>query len=194
MENRTALKEKRNEWLWLIWTTLTIVFSFIFPIICLTEDKSVDFGEKIFLSAVLFCCISVAYRLLVFCFNSFLAKLVKKRFKIDRLKGRVTPIYEMKEGIESFIIRKFSVVYTPLNLEWSVPFSVLFEEQEYLLEDSYKFFKEQGYILEEIKDISLLWEERDASEKLKHNKKISEKIIKQQKIDNLNKQFNENYK
>lgn len=190
MTDRTKLKENRNNWLWYVWVILTIsISSSLESVFKLSTEKPL---EASFLWALGLQFIFVVYRVLTFCFNSFLAKIVKKRFKINRLKGRVNPIYNVyhEHGDKYFTITRYSVNYTPLKLQWSLPFSILFEEQEYIEGESYYF----DYDLEDVTDISLLWEEQDASEKLKYNKKISAKTLKEQKIEKLNKVFNENYK
>ena len=75
-------------------------------------------------------------------------------------------------------------------MQWSIPFSVLFQEQEYIL-DGVNYF---DYDLDGIFDIGLLWEEENDKEVLESNSKISAENIKKQKIDSLNKTYNENYK
>lgn len=188
MINRTTLKEKRNNWLWLVWIALIVAFYYIFPIVYLIEDNSFNFDEKVLFSSIFFCFISISYRVLTYCFNYFLAKIIKKRWKINRLKGIISPIYELREGrFGDFQIIKYSTKYTNLDLQWSIPFSVLFEEQEYVVDG--------GYFTENIPDnLVEFWEQEYNLEKAIEHKEISAKTIKQQKIDNLNKVFNENYK
>lgn len=190
MEERTALKEKRNNWLWSIFFITYFLGIGLFITYVDSKTTKEDFTIVPLMGIPLLFCV---YRVLVFCFNLFLAKIIKKRFKINRLKGRITPIYKIEEYI-GFKISKYSVNYTNLDLEWSVPFSVLFQEQEYVLEGSYSFYFEDGYNIKEVTDISALYEKRYFEEMAKKNIKNSAKEVKQQKINNLNKVFNENYK
>ena len=191
MEERTALKEKRSEWVWNIFFMIYGLTNMLF--IAYVDDKIAL--EDIALVALMgIPLLFGVYRLLVFCFNLFLAKIIKKRFKINRLKGRVTPIYKIEEYTEYFIITKFSVQYTNLELCWSVPFSTLFEEQEYIKEGSYKFFLSDGFKTDEVNNTSVLYEKRHFEVTAKKSLKNSAKELKQQKINNLNKVFNENYK
>lgn len=187
MINKTALKEERNSWLWIIWTILLIIFSLSFP--CLFDTTStMPFAEKVALSVVLFCFVSVVYRVLTFCFNFILAKIVKKRWKIDRLKGRVSPIYRLIEGsFGDFQVIKYSTKYTNLELQWSIPFSTLFEEQDYIVNGEY-------FTNNIPTDLAEFWEGEHNLEKCVEDSISHKKTIKKQKIDNLNKVFNENYK
>ena len=179
----SELKEKRNNLFWYIHISLSILIWIIFTLI---TDK-----VKGVLIAVFFQFVMVAYRILTFCFNSFLRKIIKKRWKINRLKGRVTPIYKVdtfQEISNYFEVTKYQVEYTDLKLAWSVPFSVLFLEQEYIKQKTYKF----EYI--PMEDIERLWEEKHE----KREAKISAEKLKEQqkkdKLNQLNKVFNENYK
>ena len=182
MENRTELKEKRNNYLWSVFMTVFVI-SVLLVLVFVDKADQDYYTILVFIGVPLF---FTVYRVLTYCFNFVLAKIVKKRFKIDRLKGRVSPIYKLSNYDFSFFIEKFSVKYTSLDLEWSVPFSVLFEEQEYIKEGSHQFICkiEEGFNIAEMY-------EREESRK-KH--RLFKKIQKQQKIDNLNKIFNENYK
>jgi len=186
MENKTELKESRNGWFWLIWLTVTVVFGlsleFVFEI---EGDKPLTVT---FLGTLGVQFLFVIYRVLIFCFNSFLAKIVKKRWKIDRLKDRVSPIYKFNERY--YRVEKYTAQYTNLDLEWSVPFSILFLEQEYIKEGK-EYYVEN---LDEVIDLETFWDANYAKDQLKYIKKVAEKTKKQQKIDNLNKTFNQNYK
>lgn len=92
----------------------------------------------------------------------------------------------------AFLIEKFSVNYTSLDLEWSVPFSVLFEEQEYIKEGEQRL--EIGYDKVGEVNIADFYEKEKNKQDKRYNKKISAKASEQEKIDYLNKIFNENYK
>ena len=186
MENRTELKERRNNYLWIVFMTVFVISNML---VLVFVDRAKQDGYTIitFFGVPLF---FTVYRVLTFCFNFVLAKIVKKRFKIDRLKGRVSPIYKLDNYGSSFLIEKFSVKYTSLDLEWSIPFSVLFEEQEYIKEGSHQFICK----IEEWFNIEEMYEKQESREKYKYSKRTARKISEQQKIDNLNKIFNENYK
>lgn len=191
IENRTKLKEKRNEWLWSIFFIMYFIGIGLYIVFVDSKTAKEDFALVPLMGIPLLFGI---YRVLTYLFNQFLLLFFRgKKFKINRLKGRITPIYEIEEYI-GFKINKYSVKYTNLNLSWSIPFSVLFQEQEYVLEGSYNFYSEDGYNIKKVTDISTLYESKDAENKLKYVEKISAKTIKQQKINNLNKVFNENYK
>ena len=186
MENRTELKERRNNYLWIVFMTVFVIGLMSVLILEDTADQN-DYAEIVFIGVPW---LFIFYRVLTFCFNFVLAKIVKKRFKIDRLKGRVSPIYKLDNYGSSFLIEKFSVKYTSLDLEWSIPFSVLFEEQEYIKEGSHQFICK----IEEWFNIEEMYEKQESREKYKYSKRTARKISEQQKIDNLNKIFNENYK
>lgn len=191
MENRTKLKEKRNNWLWSIFFITYFLGSVLFIIYVDNKTVKEDFAIIPLIGVPLLFGI---YRVLTYFFNQFLYFIFRgKKFKINRLKGRITPIYKIEEYI-GFKISKYSVNYTNLDLEWSIPFSVLFQEQEYVLEGSYSFYFKDGYNIKEVTDISALYEKRYFEEMAKKNVKNSAKELKQQKINNLNKVFNENYK
>jgi len=183
MENRTPLKEKRNTDLITIWFAISALSGLIS-----TYKYNTD-GERALMAilALQFC--FLLYRVLTYCFNSLLLVCFRgKKFKINRLKGRVTPIYKIREAIMyGFYVSKYSVYYTKLDLKWSIPFSVLFEEQEYLW-DGEHLFSEEPENLEEA------WEFEESEKNLKLALEIAEKDKKQQKLDKLNKVFNENYK
>jgi len=102
--------------------------------------------------------------------------------KVDALN-----IHKLEESYKDFYITKYAVEYTELDLEWSIPFSILFLEQEYIKEESY-------FVKGEIDNLASTYETIHAEKNLKQAEKISAKELKQQKIDNLNKEFNENYK
>lgn len=186
MEQRTGLKEKRNNQLWFVFFLIYFISLSCGVILFGAKDDKVAF-LTLFGVPLLF----VVYRVLTYIFNCFLLLLFRrKKWKIDRLKGRITPIYKVIELTGGFSVTKYETQYTKLDLEWSIPFSVLFEEQEYIELEPY-YFK---YPLESTTNISLLWEEEYTRENLKYVEEISAKTEKQQKIDNLNKVFNENYK
>lgn len=186
MENRSILKEKRNNILWSIWLVLTILSCVLLEI----EYKNEKWDSVIITGALGFQFLAVFYRLLTFCFNFILAKIVKKRFKLNRLKGRVSPIYEVEDFTDFIRIKKYDIEYTELDLQWSVPFSVLFLEQEYICKGGYYATKP----LIRTKELSQLWEEENKKELEKKLKKENKEQKRQKEINELNKQFNENYK
>lgn len=180
MENRTALKENRNSNLCIVWMVISVLVAIIAAI---KYDKD---GSLAIILGTQIC--FLLYRILTYCFNSLLLACFRgKKFKINRLKGRVTPIYEIEDWEEYFKIKKYSVYYTSLDLKWSIPFSVLFEEQEYLLEGTHEFLTAKENLEE-------AWERAEGNRKGKLALEIAEKDKKQQKLDKLNKVFNENYK
>jgi hypothetical protein len=175
------MKDKRDYWQ-LITHISVLVLLFIFD---MCSDSDIPFS-------LLFIGLTVVFRVFTFCFNFLLAKVVKKRWKIDRLKGRVSPIYklEQEEWNSLYWVKKYTVQYTPLKLDWSVPFSSLFLEQEYVKE-------KKEYVVEnffDVEDLEIYYESRWAKDNLKYIKNTAEKTKKQHKIENLNKTFNENYK
>ena len=192
MENRTKLKEKRNNYLWIVFMTVFVI-GLMLDLVSLNKADQDDYAGIVFIGVPW---LFIFYRVLTFCFNFILAKIVKKRFKIDRLKGRITPIYKIKEKSylhsTAFLIEKFSVKYTSLDLEWSIPFSVLFEEQEYIKEGEQRLEVEYDKVGEV--NIADFYEKEKNKQDKRHNKKISAKASEQEKIDYLNKIFNENYK
>ena len=132
MEDRIELKEKRILILWLI-------FFAIYPTILTTVG--IVYGEDwfkctIFIVPLLF----LVYKVITYLFNSLLLVFFRRKTKIDRLKGRVTPIYKLSSPSYDntiFHIKKYSVKYTNLDLKCSIPFSVLFQEQEYVFKGHY---------------------------------------------------------
>jgi hypothetical protein len=192
-EQRSVLKEKRNSYLWLFWIGFTILVSisleFIFGF------KTSKPLEATAIWAIGLQLLAIVYRVLTFCFNSFLAKIVKKRWKIYRLKGRVSPIYKLTNYGYYFTISKYSVEYTNLDLEWSIPFSTLFQEQEYILEGSYNFtLDDGGWKVEDVTNLEIPYKIKDEQSRQVEELINSAKTLEQQKIDNLNKTFNENFK
>lgn len=188
MEQRTELKEKRNNQVWFVFLSVYSISLFGVIFLGAKEDNEI---QILFLFGVPL--LFVVYRSLTYTFNSLLLFFFRgEKRKIDRLKGRVTPIYKIVEAFSenTCYISKYEVQYTKLALQWSLPFSVLFEEQEYIKLEGYHF----NIPTWEVSDLESLYEERNAEEKLKYNEEISAKTKKQQKIDNLNKVFNENYK
>lgn len=186
MENRSILKEKRNTILWGIWLGLTILSCIWLKI----EWKDEKFDDIIFTGALGFQFLALFYRLFTFCFNFILAKIIKKRFKLNRLKGRVSPIYQAEDFTDFIRVHKYAVEYTKLDLQWSVPFSVLFLEQEYIYKGGYYTTKS----LIKTKELSQLWEEKNKEELEEKLKKENKEQKRQREINELNKQFNENYK
>ena len=187
MEQRTKLKEKRNNQLWFVF--FLVYFISLSCGVILFGAKDDNEIQILFLFGVPL--LFVVYRVLTYVFNCFLLFLFRrKKWRINRLKGRITPIYRVRELTGEFSVTKYEAQNTKLNLEWSIPFSVLFEEQEYIELETYYF----DYDLDGITNISLLWEEEYTRENLEYIEEISAKTKKQQKIDNLNKVFNENYK
>ena len=190
MENKTPLKEKRESIVISVYLAiwlLPVIGSILFEVVNNTRGEL----PLMFMLGTPF--VILVYRVLVYLFNRFLLLLFRRKIKINRLKGRVTPIYKIEEyeDIDNYSkITKFEVQYTPLNLAWSVPFSVFFEEQEYVKVKTYEF----AVKAEDVVDIQEMWEEEDRRNNLKKVAKISAKQIKQQKIEELNKTFNENYK
>ena len=180
MEKRTELKEKRNEILVLVY--IGILFISGASILFYEKEKSlcIVLGVQFLL---------LLYRVLTYCFNySLLFVFRGEKFKIDRLKGRVTPIYKIyKDWDELFCVEKFSVHYTKLGLQWCIPFSVLFEEQEYISDGKFYFNTAPDEIVG-------AWELEESSRNLKLALEVAEKVKKQQKLNKLNKVFNENYK
>lgn len=183
MENRTKLKEKRKDTINIAW----VIISFFIPLLLFYKY---DGDEQVPFAALLGTQICfLLYRVITYGFNSLLLVLFgDKGFKLNRLKGRVTPIYKIYESRdEGFCIEKFSAHYTKLGLQWSIPFSVLFEEQEYISDGKY-FFKTVP------EDIAEAWEQEYNLENCIEDSILRKKLLKQQKLNNLNKVFNENYK
>ena len=186
MKNKTELKEKRDDYLWLTLFTMFTIFvvgtMYSVGNNLITNDQAIDYTFS-------FLGFFIIYRIFTFCFNFLLAEIVKKRWKINRLKGRVTPIYKLEEQYGEYSVIKYSAEYTELNLMWTIPFSVLFLEQEYVVQGAYK--------VSFIKDLNSLedyYEEIDKHHKLNQQAKNTAKNNKKQKIEILNKTFNENYK
>lgn len=179
MKNRTILKEGRNTDFTLVWA----VISFIVWIVILFKYGRSD-ETLVLLILSQFCFLS--YRVLTYGFNSLLLLFCAKKFKINRLKDKVSPIYKIEGWEEYFKIKKYSVYYTKLDLKWSVPFSVLFEEQEYLYDGEHAFISVP-------KDIAIAWEAEESKKRDKMVLEITQKHKKQQKLDKLNKIFLENY-
>jgi len=180
MENKTHLKENRNDNLSITW----FIISVLIGIVVLYNYGNDDNALAIILGTQV--CF-LLYRVLTYCYNSLLLFFTRKKFKINRLKGRVTPIYKIRDTGFDFEVARFSVYYTKLDLKWSIPFSVLFEEQEYLWDGTHEFSEEPG-------DIASAWEREEGERKGKLALEIAEKDKKQQKLDKLNKIFNDNYK
>jgi hypothetical protein len=185
MENRTELKEKRNGALWTLWF-MVLLSSIVFTPFYIEEESK----EVVLLTSLSVCLVSIVYRVLTYCLNCFLRAVIKKRFKINRLKGRITPIYKLIEYERYFEIVKYSAKYTPLDLQWSIPFSVLFEEQEYVKEGCEEFEME----IQDGTDIKKLYDYRKELKANKNDIKETEENLRKQRIDKLNKEFNENYK
>jgi len=190
MENKTPLKEKRESTVisiyLIIWLLPTIVSLLFLALDKVDKDLPMMFllGIPVLIGI---------FRLSVYLFNSFLLLFFRRKIKIDRLKGRVTPIYKVKEGYSNDCcwITKFEVQYTPLDLAWSVPFSVLFEEQEYIEVGKYVFAVKAE---EEVTNIQELWETEDKKYSLKKVARKAAKKVKEQKIEKLNQTFLDNYK
>jgi hypothetical protein len=182
-------KEKRENKVIVVWLTVWLLPVIVSNVYGLFNGFDKDLPMMFLLGIPVLIGI---FRLSVYLFNSFLLLFFRRKIKIDRLKGRVTPIYKVEEGYtsDSCRITKFEVQYTPLNLVWSVPFSVLFEEQEYIEVKTYTF----DVKIDDVKDISKLWEEEHRKINLKKIAKISAKEIKERKIQKLNQTFLENYK
>lgn len=182
MENRTALKEKRNDDLIVAWFGISALIAAIS-----TYKYSDD--AKMVLAIVLtsqFC--FILYRVLTYCFNSLLLFCFRgEKFKINRLKGRVSPIYKIYAADDYYKVARYSVYYTELDLKWSVPFSVLFKEQEYLYDGSH-------YIQSREENLAEVWGREESEKNLKLASEIAKKDKKQHKLDKLNKVFNDNYK
>lgn len=178
----TNLKENRIEKLIIIW----FIISFLVPITSIYYYSSDDIAVLTTLETQ-FCIL--LYVVLTYCFNCLLLFFFRgEKYKINRLKGRVTPIYKIYESsTDGFFVEKFSVHYTKLDLKWSIPFSVLFEEQEYI-SDGKHLFKTAP------EDIAEAWEQEDNLQNCIEDSILRKKLKKQQKIDKLNKVFNENYK
>jgi len=193
MEDRTPLKEKRNNYLWLIWAILTIGISLSLEFMFKFKTGKPLEATLVWAFGLQF--VFLIYRIITFGFNQFLLLFFRRKIKINRLEGRVTPIYKLSDYGHYFSISKYSAKYTELDLEWSIPFSVLFEEQEYVLEGSYIFtLDDGGWKAEDITDLEIPYKIKEDEERAEQEREISAKTTKQQKIDNLNKVFNENYK
>lgn len=189
MEERTELKEKRNSILWVVWFILAIGAGVWY----VRFDTRYPDEDVFFFGVLGFTFLTIIYRCLTYALNCLiLLFLPRKKFKIKRLKGRVTPIYKISsyDFYNDYVISKFAVEDTDLGLQWSLPFSVIFQEQEYICQGSYDF---EGKI-EDIKSLEELWESKHRPAMLKVVAEVSAKTLKKQKIDNLNKQFKENYK
>jgi hypothetical protein len=186
MKNKTELKEKRDSYLWLTLFTLFTIFvvSTIYSVgnNLITNDQTISYTFS-------FLGFFIIYRVLTFCFNFLLAEIVKKRWKINRLKGRVTPIYKLEEQYGEYSVIKYSAEYTELNLMWTIPFSVLFLEQEYIVQGAYKVGA-----LKDVISLEDYYEDADKRNKLNQQAKNTAKNNKKQKIEILNKTFIENYK
>ncbi len=182
MEGRTDLKEKRNGYLWIVFFSVVIL---------LTGITGYKYGENYVKGMpIIITFIFVVYRVLCYTLNSLLLFIFRKKFKINRLKGRVTPIYKVTDYDNFFTISKYSVKYTSLDLEWSIPFSVLFEEQEYL-EEGCEIFE---WKIVEGEHIEELYERVKSEECIKEYEASTEKERKREVLKNLNKEYYANYK
>ncbi len=182
-------KEKRENTVIVVWLTVWLLPVIISMVYGLFNGFDKDLPMMFLLGIPVLIGI---FRLSVYLFNSFLLLFFRRKIKIDRLKGRVTPIYKVKEGYSNDCcwITKFEVQYTPLDLAWSVPFSVLFEEREYIEVGKYVF----AVKAEEVTNIQELWETEDKKYSLKKAARKAAKKVKEQKIEKLNQTFLENYK
>jgi len=114
---------------------------------------------------------------------------------LEFIFGFKTSIYKLTNYGYYFTISKYSVEYTNLDLEWSIPFSTLFQEQEYILEGSYNFtLDDGGWKVEDVTNLEIPYKIKDEQSRQVEELINSAKTLEQQKIDNLNKVFNENYK
>jgi hypothetical protein len=182
MEDNSKLKEERDG-------NLVVFFAsgYIFLMLYWAFSDR-DLGN--FAELVLWYTLAVVvYRILTFCFNSFLAKIIKRRWKINRLKGRVSPIYRIKESHSQYKVVKYSVEYTKLCLDWVIPFSTLFLEQEYVKQGEYKTNS-----LRDVVDLEKFFEDADKRHKLNLEAQNAAKKNKKQTIEILNRTFNDNYK
>jgi hypothetical protein len=113
-----------------------------------------------------------------------------------RFKDKVTPIYEMVTYYELesyFKVKKYELKWREFNLETSlfyiVPFSALFLNYKYEEVGEYEF----EYEISGITDIALLYEDKYNEIHAKELKIKTEKDIKINRINKLNKIFLENY-
>jgi hypothetical protein len=126
-------------------------------------------------------------------FNNLLLLIFNSRIKIDNLKGKVSPIYKLyaiKDTDTYYEIEKFDLEWTCLDLEWCVPFSVLFEKRAYVSKGVFDFIIKN---LDEVTDTASMWEEQYNIKNAEKLKNVSKKEKFTNRLKELNKVFNENY-
>lgn len=190
IEERTKLKENRNGILWCVWFGILLMI-LVYAFVVYGQDKDL---VGVILFGFVF--LSFVYRVVVYSFNSLLLFFFRRKVQIKRLQGKVTPIYKVENNYNSIRIEKFSVKFTPLDLKWSVPFSVLFEEQEYTSDGYYDFEGQRIDYYSTIDEDGIrdMWEKRYANDTIEYLNDISAEEKLKKKLDSLNKVFNENYK
>jgi hypothetical protein len=130
-------------------------------------------------------------RCLIYFFNCFLSRIIKKRVKINSLKDKESPIYKLwKKEYGEHYISKYQKAVKSLELNWEIPFGFLFEKEVFDFVNSYHMPK-----MNLTKDLNIeeYWEKehkkvtsisRDAKKKEEEEQKL---------LNKLNEKFNRNY-
>jgi hypothetical protein len=185
------MKDKHISTIWLIYTV-------VMALIGSQIEGEEPLPEKIFFSALIAQFLLVIWILLSFAIN-FLILYSNIRFKIPapkRFKDKITPIYEMAtyhEAVYHFTIKKYVLKWEEFNYEtnlfYIVPFVSLLLKYKYVEVGEYEF----EYEISGITDIALLYEDRYNEIHAKELEIKTEKDIKTNRINKLNKTFLENY-
>jgi hypothetical protein len=155
-------------------------------------------AEKVFISALFSQFLLVVWILLSFAINCLII-YSNIRFKIPapkRFKDKITPIYEMATYYELesyFTIKKYVLKWEEFNYETNLfyiaPFGSLLLKYKYVQVGEYEFEDKIG----DVTDIAILYEDKYNKIHAKELESKTEKDIKTNRINKLNKTFLENY-
>jgi hypothetical protein len=185
------MKDKHISTIWLIYTV-------VMALIGSQLEGREPVAEKAFLLA-LFAQILLGVWILLSVAINFLIIYFNIRFKIPapkRFKDKITPIYELvtyHEAVDYFTIKKYVLKWEEFNYEtnlfYIVPFVSLLLKYKYVEIGEYEF----EHNISDVTDIALLYEDKYNEIHAKELESKTEKDIKANRINKLNKTFLENY-